>query len=61
MGYSRQVCNGTVVENIDGEIFVNGVNVVSGRKTSSYLGNLIGAFLIGFIAGVLLSIYIVHA
>lgn len=33
MSYSRQVCNGTTVENIDGKIFVNGYSVETGKPT----------------------------
>ena len=31
MSYSKQSCNGTTVENIDGKIFVNGVEVIDGK------------------------------
>ena len=38
MSYSRQSVNGTVVENKDGEIYINGVHTETGKRSfESYL------------------------
>lgn len=55
MSYSRQSANGTVVENKDGEIYVNGRHIESGKRSASYYVSMVSAwamfFIIGYIAG----------
>ena len=36
MSYSRQESNGTVVENVDGEIYVNGRHIKTGKISKAY-------------------------
>jgi len=51
MSYSRQVCNGTVVENKDGDIYVNGKHIETGKRTLSSIFSMLGTCAFFFILG----------
>lgn len=57
MSYSRQSANGTVVENKDGEIYVNGRHIETGKRSFTYHISQVSAwamfFLIGYYVGCL--------
>lgn len=51
MSYSRQSCNGVVVENKDGEVYVNGKHVDSGKRSISYHVSVIAVWVVFFVIG----------
>jgi len=55
MSYSRQVCNGTVVENKDGDLYVNGKHIETGKRTlSSVISTVViygFFFILGYVCG----------
>jgi hypothetical protein len=51
MSYSRQSSNGVVVENKDGEVYVNGTHIESGKRSLSYHIFIIVVWGVFFILG----------
>lgn len=57
MSYSAQTCDGVIVENIDGRIFINRREVVDGTLTSRLSrGQPIKFFLLGTVFGTLATL-----
>lgn len=55
MSYSRQSCNGVVVENKDGEVYVNGKHVETGKRSFSYALSVAGIWSFFFIIGYMMG------
>lgn len=55
MSYSRQSSDGVVVENKDGEVYVNGKHVETGKRSFSYALSVAGIWSFFFIIGYMMG------